>query len=280
MARARNIKPALFENEILGEADPLITLLFIGLWGLADAQGKLEYRPKRIKIKIFPYRDIPDLSRLIRYLHDHDFIKLYEVGGTEYIEILNFVRHQNPHKNEQPRGYPERPADSGSSGNSGQSPNKSEQSPSESGSVSRIPDSGFLNPDSGFLNDDVPETGEKRESPSPSWSWIEDRLIETGLNPITLATKHRKQFQQWQSDGVTLAELNNAITEAAKALAKKGETEPPNVGYIAAVVANARKQSTPVSAGKKAISNHGGFKERDYASKEATAGFKVAGESS
>ena len=42
MARARNIKPALFKNEILGVADPLCTLTFQGLWMLADRDGRLE----------------------------------------------------------------------------------------------------------------------------------------------------------------------------------------------------------------------------------------------
>ena len=48
MARARNIKPALFKNEVLGVADPIATLLFIGLWTLADRRGILEDRPLQI----------------------------------------------------------------------------------------------------------------------------------------------------------------------------------------------------------------------------------------
>ena len=35
MARARNIKPGFFDNEILGELPALTRLLFIGLWCLA-----------------------------------------------------------------------------------------------------------------------------------------------------------------------------------------------------------------------------------------------------
>ena len=49
MARSRNIKPSLFKNEVLGVADPLYTILFEGLWVLADREGRLEDRPLRIK---------------------------------------------------------------------------------------------------------------------------------------------------------------------------------------------------------------------------------------
>ena len=38
MARARNIKPAFFDNDELAENEPLGRLLFIGLWTLADYQ--------------------------------------------------------------------------------------------------------------------------------------------------------------------------------------------------------------------------------------------------
>lgn len=49
MARSRNIKPGLFKNEVLGVADPIYTILFQGLWVLADREGRLEDRPMRIK---------------------------------------------------------------------------------------------------------------------------------------------------------------------------------------------------------------------------------------
>lgn len=53
--RARNIKPGFFLNEEIGELDTGCRLLFIGLWCLADREGFLKYRPKRISIEIFPY---------------------------------------------------------------------------------------------------------------------------------------------------------------------------------------------------------------------------------
>lgn len=99
MARARSLKPGLFKNEILGVADPLYTLAFEGLWLLADREGRLEDRPMRIKAEIFPYRNV-DMTLTLDWLQDEQFIKRYEVFGKRYIQIINFCKHQNPHKNE------------------------------------------------------------------------------------------------------------------------------------------------------------------------------------
>jgi hypothetical protein len=100
MARARNIKPALFKNEILGVADPMATLLFEGLWLLADKSGRLEDRPLRIKGELFPYRDGVDIEGLLQFLTAEGFITRYTVEVKRYIQVENFDKHQNPHRNE------------------------------------------------------------------------------------------------------------------------------------------------------------------------------------
>ena len=41
MARARNIKPGFFRNADLAELTFEARLLFIGLWTLADSEGRL-----------------------------------------------------------------------------------------------------------------------------------------------------------------------------------------------------------------------------------------------
>ncbi len=104
--RARNIKPATFKNELLGEADPLLTILFIGLWCMADCRGVLEDRPKRIKAEIFPYREISDLNIFLNDLEIMGFIARYFHSGTALIQILTFNEHQNPHPTEKSSGHP------------------------------------------------------------------------------------------------------------------------------------------------------------------------------
>lgn len=100
MARARNIKPAIFKNELLGVADPLITLLFESLWCLADREGRLEDRPLRIKAETFPYRENLDINGYLTELARMGFIVRYVVDGLQLIQIVNFKKHQTPHKTE------------------------------------------------------------------------------------------------------------------------------------------------------------------------------------
>ena len=100
MARARNIKPGFFKNEILGVADPLYSLLFEGLWVLADRAGRLEDRPLRIKGEVFPYRDGLNVDAMLNWLESNGFIRRYTAQGKKCILVLEFVKHQNPHKNE------------------------------------------------------------------------------------------------------------------------------------------------------------------------------------
>ena len=109
MARSRNIKPSLFKNEVLGVEDPLLTILFEGLWCLADRDGKLEDRPMRIKAEIFPYRELPDFNGYLTDLERLGFITRYQVGETAIIVVLAFKKHQSPHKTEKASELPDKP---------------------------------------------------------------------------------------------------------------------------------------------------------------------------
>lgn len=109
MARSRNIKPSFFKNEILGVADPLLSLLFASLWTLADRQGRLEDRPLRIKAETFPYREIPDFNGYLTQLEQHGFIDRYKVGDLAIIQVVSFRKHQAPHNTEKASELPEKP---------------------------------------------------------------------------------------------------------------------------------------------------------------------------
>lgn len=104
MARARNIKPAFFLNDDLAENNcALGRLLFIGLWTLADYKGDLEWRAGRIKTQVLPYDDC-DIKKLAINLDKSGFVRFYSDGEKIYLNITNFVKHQNPHKNERDSG--------------------------------------------------------------------------------------------------------------------------------------------------------------------------------
>lgn len=103
MARARNIKPGFFRNDELAELPVLDRLAFIGMWTIADFRGCIEYRPKMLKVQILPYDDC-DMDLIAINLDKARFIRFYSVQGKRYIKIVNFEKHQNPHKNEKEAG--------------------------------------------------------------------------------------------------------------------------------------------------------------------------------
>lgn len=105
MARARNIKPGIMANEDLAELEPMERLLFIYLWMLADREGRLEDRPKRIKAEALPY-DSVDADQMLENLAKAGFIHRYEVAGAKLIQVLNFAKHQTPHVREQASSLP------------------------------------------------------------------------------------------------------------------------------------------------------------------------------
>jgi len=100
MARSRNIKPSIMENEELAELPPVARLLFIYLWMLADREGRLEDRPKRIAGRALPYDRDVDVDDLLNQLAGARFIVRYTVEELALIQIINFSKHQAPHVRE------------------------------------------------------------------------------------------------------------------------------------------------------------------------------------
>lgn len=126
MARARNIKPGFFLNDTLAGCEPLARLLFAGLWTIADREGRLEDRPKRIKAEILPYDDC-DPESLLQQLHDARFIVRYEADGERYIQVATWTKHQDPHYKERPSIIPAPPEHQDSGTTAGGVPEETRQ---------------------------------------------------------------------------------------------------------------------------------------------------------
>ncbi|WP_025126452.1 hypothetical protein [Pseudomonas sp. PH1b] len=99
MARSRNIKPGFFSNEDLADLDFSARLLFIGMWTEADREGRLEDRPKRLKMALFPADNV-DIDGMLDALESKGFIRRYEASGIKAIQVVNWSKHQNPHVKE------------------------------------------------------------------------------------------------------------------------------------------------------------------------------------
>ena len=94
--RARNIKPGFFRNDELAECSLAARLLFIGMWTLADREGRLEDRPGKLKFQLLP-TDQFDAEQAVAELSAHGFLLRYTVNGQRFIQIVNWNKHQNPH---------------------------------------------------------------------------------------------------------------------------------------------------------------------------------------
>lgn len=99
MARIRSLKIGFFHNEELCDLSPWHRLLFEGLWILADREGRLEDRPRRIKAELFPYDEI-DVEILLTDLARRGFLLRYDADGVPAIAIVNFLKHQRPNSKE------------------------------------------------------------------------------------------------------------------------------------------------------------------------------------
>lgn len=157
MARARNIKPSIMDNEELAALPALTRLLFIYMWMLADRDGRLEDRPSRIKKQALGYDD-GNADLMLNELAKAGFIERYEVEGAKVIQILAFNKHQTPHVRE---AASELPTKCESTTKAVPSTNKGGAEPSP-----RSPDSPFPLPDTPYLIPDtkVESTPRKRDA--------------------------------------------------------------------------------------------------------------------
>jgi len=103
--RIRYLKPDFFSDEDIGELSYEIRLFYAGLWTQADKAGRLEDRPKRLKVEIMPYDNV-DIEKMLQDLatpkknSKRPFIRRYQVNDENYIQILAWDKHQKPHHTE------------------------------------------------------------------------------------------------------------------------------------------------------------------------------------
>jgi hypothetical protein len=107
MARIRYLKPDFFKDEDLATLPMIDRMTFAGLWCHADREGRLEYRPRYLKAEIWPYDDV-DMEAILKHLAapgildrpEKYFITIYEIASRQYIQIVEFLKHQKPHHTE------------------------------------------------------------------------------------------------------------------------------------------------------------------------------------
>ncbi len=98
--RSRVVKPGFFLNEELTTIPAYGRLLFLGLWMIADREGRFEWRPKKMKAELFPYESGVKIEPLLEILLGKKFIRRYSANGLDVGDIPNFTKHQSIHKHE------------------------------------------------------------------------------------------------------------------------------------------------------------------------------------
>jgi len=99
VARIRSIKPEFFDDEDLAALSVAHRLCFVGLWTQADKAGRMDDRPARLKVRIFPFDDV-DMDTLLADLVRAGFVVRYVVGGKPYLAVRSWAKHQRPRDDE------------------------------------------------------------------------------------------------------------------------------------------------------------------------------------
>lgn len=96
MARIRSIKPEFPQSESMGRVSRDARLLFVLLWTIADDHGRARAHSRMLASLLFPYdEDAGGLMQAwLEELENEGCIKVYEVKGSQYLQILKWSVHQ------------------------------------------------------------------------------------------------------------------------------------------------------------------------------------------
>lgn len=215
MARSRNIKPGFFTNDQLAELPALTRLLFVGLWTIADREGRIEDRPKKIKAEAMPYDDF-DCNQALSDLQKAGFITRYESGGINVIQVVNWDKHQNPHVKEQPSTLPSQDKHQTSTVQA------TDNEPPKPEVAGLIPDSGFLIPDSSPL---IPSSVAKATGDKSPAELTKDELWTAGKSLLAASGIPAKQCGSFV--GKLVKDYSDAIViEAVRAAVVARPADP------------------------------------------------------
>ena len=97
MLRIRSIKPDVHLDEDLWDLEEQTGLpifrAFVGLWGVADREGRFLWRPRKLKALILPYWN-GSMEEVLNALQSEFFIIRYESEGRAYGWVRTFSKHQ------------------------------------------------------------------------------------------------------------------------------------------------------------------------------------------
>lgn len=95
MSRIRSIHPGQWTDEAFVECSAFARLLALGVRNEADDNGVFEWRPTRLKMRLFP-ADAIDVAELLGELEERGLVLRFDADDRQYGAIRNFRVYQNP----------------------------------------------------------------------------------------------------------------------------------------------------------------------------------------
>jgi hypothetical protein len=81
----------------MADLEPVTRLLYIGLWNFVDDEGYIEYKPRKIKMQIFPGNDY-DVETALLHLLQAGRLGEFDSDQGKLLQVLRFQDHQRvPH---------------------------------------------------------------------------------------------------------------------------------------------------------------------------------------
>ena len=92
----RIIKESICTSETIEELGWFDEVFFYRLIVSCDDYGIMDARPKILKARLFPLRDITldEIKAALRVLMGNGLIRMYTVGGKPYLQVITWTEHQ------------------------------------------------------------------------------------------------------------------------------------------------------------------------------------------
>jgi len=93
MARKRMIDPNIWQSEDFSRLSTLAKLVFIGLFSLADDEGRGRCNPVYLKSSLFPYEEgirSADIDKTLSEISSNMSVVFYSCDGSSYYSLYNW----------------------------------------------------------------------------------------------------------------------------------------------------------------------------------------------
>lgn len=101
MARKRMIDPSIWQSEDFGKLSNLAKIVFIGLFSLADDEGRGRANPMYLKSNLFPYNEdmrSADIEKALLEISSNMSVIFYSCDGSSYYSLLSWYTFQKMEK--------------------------------------------------------------------------------------------------------------------------------------------------------------------------------------